>query len=91
VLTLEWAKEARDDLADIQSYIEQRNPQAAADLLDAIKRGAELLSFVPLAFRAGRVPGTREYPVHPNYILIYHVGKTTIEILRVLHGKRQYP
>jgi len=63
----------------------------AADLLDTIKRGAELLTFVPLAFRTGRVAGTREYPVHPNYILIYQVGKTSIEILRVLHGKRQYP
>jgi len=73
VLRLEWATEARDDLADIQSCIEQRNPQAAVDFPDSIKRGAELLTFVPLAFRTGRIPETREYPVHPNYILIYQV------------------
>lgn len=46
---------------------------------------------MPYLFRPGRVPGTREYVVHPNYIVVYQVGDEMIDILRVLHSRRQYP
>jgi plasmid stabilization system protein ParE len=42
-------------------------------------------------YRKGRVPGTREAVVHPNYILIYLVGAEAIEIVNVVHARRQYP
>jgi len=40
---------------------------------------------------AGRISGTREYIVHPNYILVYKVGDDAIKILRVIHARREYP
>jgi len=91
VLALDWADEATDDLADIQVYLEERNPIAAMKVHDAIAKGAELLAFMPLAFRVGRVTGTREYLAHPSYFLVYSVNSTTVTILRVMHTKRQYP
>ncbi len=46
---------------------------------------------MPYLFRRGRVPGTREYVVHPNYIVVYRVGQNVIDVLRVLHSRQQYP
>lgn len=42
-------------------------------------------------YRAGRVDGTREAVVHPNYILVYRVGDAAIDILAVLHTRQDYP
>jgi plasmid stabilization system protein ParE len=42
-------------------------------------------------YRAGRVPGTRETVVHPNYILVYRVTAEAVEIVNVLHTRQQYP
>ena len=76
---------------DIIDYIEQRNPAAAEDLHAAMVQSAENLPLMPYLFRPGRVHGTREHVVHPNYIMIYQVGDDVIDILRVLHSRQQYP
>jgi len=91
VLALEWSSQARDDLSDILDYVEQHNPLAANKLHETIAGCAERLPSMPFAFRAGRVAGTREYPVHPNYLLIYKVDAVRVQILRVLHARRRYP
>jgi len=91
VLALEWSYQASDDLEEIRDYIEQRNPLAAQALYETIKGGAERLTSIPYAFRSGRIVGTREHLVHPNYLLVYKVTTTYIKILRVMHAKRKYP
>ena len=89
--TVRWSDEATTDLVDIIDYIEQRNPIAAQVLYAAIVQSAENLPLMPYLFRPGRVPGTREHVVHPNYIVVYLVGGDVIDILRVLHSRQQYP
>ena len=42
-------------------------------------------------YRRGRIIGTREAVVHPNYILVYRVGADTVEVVNVLHTRREYP
>jgi toxin ParE1/3/4 len=42
-------------------------------------------------YRAGRVAGTREALVTPNYLVIYRVTANAIEILAVKHTRQQYP
>ncbi len=91
MLSVNWKIDAQDDLAEIINYIEQRNESAASELHATIVQAAENLPFMPYLFRRGRVVGTREYVVHPNYILVYRVGKENIEILRVLHSRQKYP
>ena len=86
-----WSDEASTDLVEIIDFIEQRNAAAARDLYAAIIQSAENLPFMPYLFRLGRVAGTREHVVHPNYIVVYQVGSDVIDILRVLHSRRQYP
>ena len=88
---IRWTEEASTDLVEIIDYIEQRNPSAAQSLLAAIVQSAENLPLMPYLFRPGRVAGTRELVVHPNYIVVYQVGIDTIDILRILHSRQQYP
>ena len=45
----------------------------------------------PYLFCLGRVPGTREIVVHPNYIVVYRVEATCVKVLRVLHARQKYP
>ena len=89
--TVRWSDEAATDLVEIIDYIEQHNPIAAQGLHAAIVQSAENLPLMPYLFRPGRVPGTREHVVHPNYIVVYQVGDDVIDILRVLHSRQQYP
>ena len=91
MLGVRWASEAAGDLADIISYIEERNPLAAGQLLDDILQTVERLPDMPFLFRPGRVPGTREVVIRPNYLVVYKVGESVIDVLRVLHARRQYP
>jgi plasmid stabilization system protein ParE len=44
----------------------------------------------PYLYRPGRIDGTGEAVVHPNYILVYRITET-IEILAVLHARQRYP
>ena len=71
--------------------MEQRNPIAAQGLHAAVVQSAESLPLMPYLFRPGRVSGTREHVVHPNYIVVSRVGDEVIDILRVLHSRQQYP
>lgn len=90
-MKLVWREEALDDLAGIISYIAEYNEAAAARLQDAIEACAERLPDHPFMYRTGRATGTREAVVHPNYILIYRVASDAIEIVTVVHSRRQYP
>lgn len=90
MVSLIWHPEALEDLEAIVDFIELRNPIAAQRIGDAIRSTAERLPDHPYAHRQGRVPGTREAVVHPNYILIYRVAKD-IEVVAVLHSRQQYP
>jgi len=45
----------------------------------------------PLVDRQGRISGTREIVVLPNYVLIYRIAIDAVWIVNVLHTARQYP
>jgi len=91
VQIVRWSEEATTDLVEIIDYIEQRNATAAQSLFSVIVQSAQNLPLMPYLFRPGRVPGTREHVVHPNYIVVYQVGSDVIDILRILHSRQQYP
>jgi len=91
VQIVRWSEEATTDLVEIIDYIEQRNATAAQNLFSVIVQSAQNLPLMPYLFRPGRVPGTREHVVHPNYIVVYQVGSDVIDILRILHSRQQYP
>ena len=91
MLTVIWRSSARDEFHQILDYIAERNIGAAERLESAVKGCAERLAEHPFMYRPGRVRGTREAIVHPNYIMVYRVGVDAIEIVNVLHARQQYP
>lgn len=86
-----WSAEAEQDVATIVSYISDQNPGAALRLLDLIDEKVSMLSRTPTIYRIGRVAGTREMVITPNYIVVYSEGPAAIRILRVLHAAQMWP
>jgi toxin ParE1/3/4 len=79
---------AEADWEAIVDHVAHDNPLAAIELGDTInERGAEL----PALYRVGRVKGTREMVVHPNYVVVYRVRRDSIEIVRALHSAHRWP
>ena len=91
MLRLEWSPRAEVDVEEIFTYIANYSVAAAIRLREAIVTCAERLPEHPYMYRRGRAPGTREAVVHPNYILIYEVGAYAVEVMRVIHARREYP
>ncbi|RKV82997.1 MAG: type II toxin-antitoxin system RelE/ParE family toxin [Neisseria sp.] len=90
-MRVEWYPEAEADLDEIVRYIFQDNPAAAFQLEDSLLNAARNLSATPEMGRVGRVFGTRELVVHPNYMLVYRIDDPIIYIAAVVHTRKQYP
>lgn len=88
---LEWRVTAVADLLAIVDYIADDNPDAAQTFKDEVEEKASHLLKNPQLYRAGRVGGTREMVVRPNYIVIYTEDARAVTILRVLHAAQQWP
>jgi toxin ParE1/3/4 len=89
---LEWKSLAEQDKAQIIDYLAEESPLAAIEQGDEIERQVERLVEHPKLGRPGRVRNTRELVINRTpYIVVYRLTPTTITILRVLHGARQWP
>ena len=87
---VEWRQTAIGDLIAILDDIADDNPDAAQRLKDAIDARTAELSKHPRLYRTGRVAGTREMVVHPNYVVVYAQTPEVISILRVLPAAQQW-
>ena len=91
MLPVEWKLAARLDLIEIIDYIAQENPQAAEKMKRLLDEAAERLGEMPYINRRGRVAGTREKIAHRNYIIVYRVAADKVEILNIVHSRKNYP
>lgn len=91
MLQIVWSDEARGDLRSLIEYIAPRNSIAARRMKILFDEAILPAVEHPYLFRPGRIAGTREIVVHPNYILVYQVGDGALVVLRVLHARQQYP
>ncbi len=81
-----------DDLDDIAGYISQDNPEADRRTVRRLWTAVKSLAEQPEMGRPGRVHGTRELVVSDTpFVVPYRVVGSEIEILRVLHGARDWP
>lgn len=88
---LEWKAPAIADLLAIVDYISDDNPDAALALMDEIQGKVAQLPAHPKRCRSGRVEGTRELVVRPNYIVVYTETTSAVTVLRVLHAAQMWP
>ena len=91
MLPVIWLDSAIADLTEIITYIARENPSAARRLKARLEAAPLPLAEHPYLYPKGRVPGTRELVAHPNYVLVYLVAATRIEIVSVLHARLEYP
>jgi toxin ParE1/3/4 len=92
VLPIVWQVSARDDLRQIIRYIANANPAAARRMKSLLEASVAPASTYPYMYRRSeRVPGLREIVAHPNYIVLYRVTETRIEVVSVVHARRQFP
>jgi toxin ParE1/3/4 len=91
MLTLRWLPSARSDLNALIDYIAERDENAAFRLWSAIEDAVNKIPQRPELYRKGRVEGTRELVVHPNYIAIYQISGDAIEVVAIMHAHQQYP
>jgi toxin ParE1/3/4 len=91
-MKLRWLNLALDDLDEIAGYVSKDNPDAARRMVKRLWKAAHVLTGQPEMGRPGRVHGTRELVVvNTPFVLPYRVVGAEIEILRVLHGARNWP
>lgn len=85
---------AEQDLQDITDYLNELSPQAAFVLYDEIVECIGSLQQMPIRCPLAKntVLRMKEYRmlvVH-NYVVFYVVSGNTVQIRRILHGRRQY-
>ena len=80
---------ARGDLLDIWDYVAADSLTKADRLLDTINKQCEKLARFPEMGRARDelAPSLRSFPVG-KYVIFYRPIEDGIEVVRVLHGKR---
>lgn len=87
-----WADPALRDLEAARTYIALDKPGAAQEQMELVLMAVRRLAEFPAAGRPGRRPGTRELFVpRTPYLVAYRIRGEVIAILRVLHGRRQWP
>ena len=85
-----WSPASRADLHQIDSWLTERNPGAAVQILRAIRASSDRLREYPKIGRAldepFRVLGVR----HTNYLLVYRLVDDAVEIVRVRHAAENW-
>lgn len=82
-------RKARHDIAESVRYFEENNLNAAIEWAETLERKVTLLLSFPYmgqAFKSGRFQG--RCTLVGDYRIFYRVTEVEIEIVRVLHEKR---
>ncbi len=92
MLPVFWQESADADLAEITEYIGQFDIAAAERLWQRLRDCVLPLSEHPYLYRQSeRVPGLREIVAHPNYVVFYRVTASCIEVVNIVHSRREFP
>lgn len=92
MLPILWRQSADDDLAAIIDYVGQFDPSAAERLWHLLRESVQPLCEYPyLHPQSARVPGCREVVATRNYVVLYWVTVSAIEVVNVVHARREFP
>jgi len=83
---------AEADLESIADWIAAENPAAAADFIAELRESCTALGLFPNRFAI--VPRYRNRNIrqrpYRNYLIFYRAQDMSVEILRIIHGARDY-
>jgi toxin ParE1/3/4 len=87
---------AAEDLQQLSEYIAQRNPGAAKRFLKTVKRTFGNLAAFPgigAVWEDSPIPDVRAWPLprYKNYVIFYRPIANGVEIVRIVHGARDFP
>lgn len=91
-MIVRYTRQATAELDEAFAYIARERPRAAEAMVRTIQAAVDGLRQFPERGRLGREPGTRE-PVVPRtpFVVSYRIRGEEIQVLAVLHGKRDWP
>lgn len=91
-IALQWRPQAQADLLEILEYIAEDDLDAAVVLQREIDDKTAALPLHPKLYKlSARVPGMRELVIRPNYVVFYRESAHLVEIVNVVHARRQWP
>jgi len=79
-----WTNRALKRLDDIADFIAKDNPLRAQTFVVELRNKLEVSKIQSLG-RAGRVFGTKELVLHPNYLVVYRIKANQVQVLTILH------
>lgn len=84
-----WHPLAEADATEIWNWIAAESPNAATDMLERFEDVATMLAQYPEAGveRSDLADGLRSFSV-AGYVLFYRPGRSGIEIVRIIHSRR---
>jgi toxin ParE1/3/4 len=91
-MKVRFSAKAKSDLLEIGLWIAQDNPARAESFVDEIENACARLADAPRAFPllpGHETSGIRRRP-HGSYLVLYVIGIEAVEIVRILHGARDY-
>lgn len=92
-MNVNFTPQAREDLLAIRDWIAADDDRAADRVVSRIVQTAMMFGQFPMLGRTGQVEGTREFSVAGlPYLIVYAIAsETDVDVLTVLHTRRQYP
>ena len=79
-----WTNRALKRLDNIADFIARDNPLRAQTFVVELRNKLEVLKTQSVG-RAGRVFGTKELVLQPNYLAVYRIKANQVQVLTILH------
>ncbi|WP_375609415.1 MULTISPECIES: type II toxin-antitoxin system RelE/ParE family toxin [unclassified Bartonella] len=92
MLPVVWLSSVRDDLRQILLTFLAKIHSLACRMKRFLEASVLPLAEHPYLYKkSGKVSGLREIVAHPNYLILYRVAANQIEIVAVVHARREFP
>ena len=91
-MMVRFSRQALVDLAEIARTIAKDNPRRSETFTDELEASCLTLAGAPEAFQVFARRGKQEIRRKPygNYLILYRMAGPNIDILRIVHGARNY-
>ena len=86
------SRQARADVALIGDWIARDDPDRARSFTRELLEKAQQIGAMPLGYPLvdETISGTMRRRIHGDYLIFYHVNADRVDIVRILHGARDY-